>query len=625
MGDRIFRRPVATAAVLLLAGFGVVLILQGWRSRIPRFDMAMSIQSAQRLIDEKEMPDKGILTSFVSFTPPGVTWLLLPGVLVFHDPRLFEYIGSLGLYVATLFGIFFLAQRYFGTGTALLAVALYGYSELGLTAGSTLFLTYTTRCFYVWMIYCVGRWVGDDNPNFLAGALLTWAIGMYVFMEMAPAILVVPIIWVLYRPSVRAAPLAAVAALAMVLWFPYLRFETHRHFIDVRSQVFRQSLEPVDFSTAWCNPSLVPRNWRNDMARTQALKMSQSTESPTRAARRWASERVNILVGNTLTSFRSSAFPGAPIALFALTLVGLAACLLARDEKIETRDLNVSWRHRIAWFAYGAGVLGILLNEFVLEPFVSADANLQPSSILVIRVVETSLLATAILSFIYRDTIATRIATVQRVLSAPSTGTRVLGTSVAVPWVVLFLIADQERRFWWIWPLQVTLLAVSVAYLPTRLGRFPHGVWIGSLAVVLTMAANPVLASRVHDWFRNGWSGKDADAIQVTDAVARVVKSSEDRDRASIGYEVDVRRFVAIDHITDPRYKVGADFDMLLWYRHGISNLNHCAEGVQPIDTYRIVQVGRDDVGRTDRIESDRNGQFEMIRQVGVYQLLQRD
>ena len=141
--------------MLLLACLGVVLILQGWKSRIPRFDLVVGIEATEDLIDHGAFPDKGILTSFGSYTPPGVTWLLLPGLAVSQDPRLFEYVGSVGLFVGTLFGMFFLARRYFGFPPALLAVALYSCSELGLLAGSTLFPTHTTRCFYVWMIYFV--------------------------------------------------------------------------------------------------------------------------------------------------------------------------------------------------------------------------------------------------------------------------------------------------------------------------------------------------------------------------------------------------------------------------------------------------------------------------------------
>jgi hypothetical protein len=134
-----------------------------------------------------------------------------------------------------------------------------------------------------------------------------------------------------------------------------------------------------------------------------------------------------------------------------------------------------------------------------------------------------------------------------------------------------------------------------------------------------------LLVSRLHDWVRNGWSGEDADEIQVTNVAATLVESSEKRDHVSIGYEVNMRRFMATDQIIDPRYKVGADFDLLLRYRHGIANLNGCAEGVHANDEYRIVQVSRDDIsGRTDRIESRRDDVFEMIRQAGVYQLLER-
>jgi hypothetical protein len=611
--------------VLLLAGLAVVLILQGWKSRIPRFDMIVSIEATQDLINGGGFPDRGILTSFGSYTPPGGTWLMLPGLVVFEDPRLFEYVGSLGLFVGTLCGIFFLARRSFGLPSALLAVALYSYSELGLLAGSTLFATHTTRCFYVWMTYCVGRWVDEDNPNVLAGAILVWAAGMYVFMEMAPAILVVPAIWLLYRPSIRLAPLTIAAVLAGALWYPYLRFEADRDFADVRSQVLRESIRPIDFSTPWCDPALVPATWLDDVTRDQTLRESQSKESRPARARRWASERTGIVIENALTNFRGSFFAGADLALFALTLVGLAASLLASTQRVDWGHEKAVWRHRTTRLAGLLTILGIVLNEIVLTRFVTADGNLTASSILAIRLVEASLLTAAVLSFAYRDAIAAVLVAVQRALAAPRANTGVLAISLAVPWLVLFLVADYERRFWWIWPLQVIALAAAVAYLPMRLKLSPRVVWVASVVVVLVVAANPLLASRLHDWLRHGSSGEDADEIQVVDAAAGLVRSSGERDRASIGYEVNVRRFVATDHIIDPRYKVGADFDMLFKYRHGISNANRCAEGVQPDDAYRIVQVAMgDNAGRTDRIESRRNGSFEMTGQFGAYQLLRR-
>ena len=196
---------------------------------------------------------------------------------------------------------------------------------------------------------------------------------------------------------------------------------------------------------------------------------------------------------------------------------------------------------------------------------------------------------------------------------------------MAVPWLVLFLVADYERRFWWIWPLQVIFLAAAVAYLPVRLKLCPRVSWVAPVVVVLMVAANPLLASRLYDWLRHGWSGEDADEIQVVDAAAALVRSWGERDPASIGYEVNVRRFVATDHIIDPRYKVGADFDALLKYRHGISNVNRCAEGVsRTMRTGSCRSLSVTTSGARDRIESRRNGPFEMTAQFGAYQLLRR-
>ena len=63
---------------MLVSIVGVLLILQGWRSRTPRLDMVIAIDTAQRLLDHTEIPEKGILTSFGSFAPPGVTWIVTP-------------------------------------------------------------------------------------------------------------------------------------------------------------------------------------------------------------------------------------------------------------------------------------------------------------------------------------------------------------------------------------------------------------------------------------------------------------------------------------------------------------------------------------------------------------------
>jgi hypothetical protein len=86
--------------VLIVTTVGAALALQGWRSRIPDFDLLLSTNGAIELVANKQIPDRGALASFASHNPPGGAWLMAPGVLLFKDPRLFEFIVSATLYTA---------------------------------------------------------------------------------------------------------------------------------------------------------------------------------------------------------------------------------------------------------------------------------------------------------------------------------------------------------------------------------------------------------------------------------------------------------------------------------------------------------------------------------------------
>src|SRR5215510_4878630 len=84
--------------VAIVAAIGTSLALQGWKARIPFFDLVTTIDDAHQLVESGRIPVKGVLTSYTSFAPPGDAWLMAPGVLFLKDPRLFEYIGSISLY-----------------------------------------------------------------------------------------------------------------------------------------------------------------------------------------------------------------------------------------------------------------------------------------------------------------------------------------------------------------------------------------------------------------------------------------------------------------------------------------------------------------------------------------------
>jgi hypothetical protein len=574
---------------------------------------------------------------------------MLPGVLLFRDPRLFEYVGSIFLYVGTLLGIFLIARRYFGPRCAVVAVALYGFSELGLSIGSTLFHRYPIHFFFVWMVYCVGRWVGENNPRFLAAAIAVWAVGINVFMEMAPAILVIPVTWLLYRRSIRIAPLLMATALAAAVWYPYLRFERSRNFVDLRSQVFREVTGPTDFTHSWCDPSLVPQDWITLPQESLLSNDRTSSRSRWTGMRRWASERATVVAGSLLANFGRFLIPGAGAVLFLLSLLGLVAALLGTAKvNSDSEEAPGVWGRRLAWVASGLALLALSLNEVLLARFISADGVLATHTVWIIRVTQVLLVLVAFVLVVQRDLMARVVSYVYRRLSATAANTRVVAVSLAVPWLLLFVVADADRRFWWMWPLQVIMLAAAVTYVPARLKAPRALVWAGSFGVCLIVAANTMLLSRVQSWTHDGWAGRDAQEVQVADRVNALVRARGGPNETSIGYEIDTSRFMAAFNSIDSRYKVGADLDLLFKYRYGIINKDRCAEGFQASDTYRIVQiapidkyVGRDvaaqptpgeaETGR-NRIppngsESDvpsSDHSYELMSEVGVYQVLGR-
>jgi hypothetical protein len=445
-------------------------------------------------------------------------------------------------------------------------------------------------------------------------------------MEMAPAILVIPALWLARRPSVRLAPLIVTGVAAVIIWFSYLQFESRRGFADVMSQIRRERINAV-FEQSWCDPMLIPAEWRRDQSATHAsLSASQSAPGRVRT-RQWIAEKAGVVAGNVFTNFRNSRVPGASLILFVLTVAGSA--MLLADASARRLDESDRWSRWLKWLGIGAGLAAIIVNEATVARVVAPDGTLEGSSAAAIRIAQAVLLTAALVLVSCRRLIAAALASALRAwrtsaaAALPAAGFAILG--LVIPWALLFLVSEDERRFWWLWPLQVVPLAASVTYVPTRLGMRRWVVPIGSLAVVGLVAANPVLLSRLEGWTRHGWSGDDAMEIDVVDRIAARMKTGGER-QAAIGYDVDFWRFVAAFNVADARYKVGSDFDLLLKYRHGVANLNRCPEGVSPQDEYRVVQAAaRDnDPSNRNRIVSTVTGSYDLADRVDAYEIFVR-
>ena len=317
------------AAALIVGALGVTMALQGWRSDVPGDDVIPYIDGAHALLSHGRLPDHGHPTSYHSYATPGLAWVTLPGVWLLHDVRLVDVPGNAILHLGTLIGILLLARGCFGDRCALLAVLLYGISEQGLMFAHTYAPKGRHEFFYVWMAYWMCRWVSRQDAKYLAAALLTWIAGMYMFMEMAPAIFIVPAVWLVYKPAVRTRAFAAVAVVGLVLWYPYLRFEAGRRFADVRSQVLLETLHTADSAPSFCNPAAV---FRSVSVAGDRTVVSSEPESALLTLR------------HGLTGNFEGRIPGVHWVLFVFAVAGLfIAGIGARRARVFAIALVVPW------------------------------------------------------------------------------------------------------------------------------------------------------------------------------------------------------------------------------------------------------------------------------------------
>ncbi len=347
--------------VLLIGTLGLALAFQGWRSRVPDSYWGPPFDAAQALLRHGWIPDRGPTTSFASYAPPGFAWVALPGMVMSSDPRLFNVPGGALLHLATLLGIVLLARACFGSRCAILAALLYGLSEPGLIiAGSH--EPHGHPWTYVWMVYWTCWWIARRDSCYLAAALVTWLAGMYLYMEVAPGLLILPVIWALYRPPVRARPLVVAGTLGLLMWFPYLRLEAARSFGDIKSQVLRQDIQVVNDAAVWCSVSPTLHRWEGPSAvplSPEGLPASRTTGAVVKVG-----HRVLAIARGLVVNFEGLV-PGAELLLLVFTLSGVLVVLNRPRDRIRfgTAARLDSYRRWLWMLAMALLVCSVLASE----------------------------------------------------------------------------------------------------------------------------------------------------------------------------------------------------------------------------------------------------------------------
>lgn len=327
------RESILALAIVATIGLGVA--FQGWRARGPDVDVIASMVRAVALVERGHIPQRGNLTDLHAFRPPGHIWLMVPGASVLSDPRLVEIAATGLLYPLTLWGVFVLARRIYGSVIALWAVLFYAFSSIAINFAAVL-QPKAYPVFTVWMVYGIVRWVSGRDARWLAASLLIFAFGTYVHIEMLPFALIYPVVWWRYRAPLRPAPIATALLLALVMWSPYLHFQIERGFIDMESQLLMQPLFPrAEIIDPYCGEVPSPARLT-----TIGAVMGEWRDRPAAA---W-----ELLMMNFETRV-----PGGPVVLLALVAAGTLMAWRARTGEAAVVAMA---------FAVPAAVL-VLLTE----------------------------------------------------------------------------------------------------------------------------------------------------------------------------------------------------------------------------------------------------------------------
>jgi hypothetical protein len=288
----------------------------------------------------------GNLSSYGPFFPPGTFWLMLPGRLIFTDPRLFEKVGGAVLYMGTLVGVFLLAREVFGRVCARWCTVVYGLSGLGLSFAGSLW-PIGHPFFYVWMAYFATLWVSRRQAAYLVAAAVTFALGMYVGMAIAPAAFLLPALWLVWRPPVWSRGWIVGVVLVGATWLPYVQFESARAFLDMRGLLLLQNVIPTGYQTAWCDPSLALRALTDAPSATTVADVSATAPgAPSLSLEQRLLRRLRTIGDGLLATYAESTgsqLVALPLALATLVAIALSARSRQQKTRVLAIALGVPW------------------------------------------------------------------------------------------------------------------------------------------------------------------------------------------------------------------------------------------------------------------------------------------
>lgn len=633
------------AGVAVLFVFVAWLTLHLWRTFIPGYDLELDTRNAVALLHYGVIPQHGSVASYFVFNAPGVTFGLLPGMLLCPtEPALAEHVSSLLLLALTLAGLFLLVARRFGASAAFWVCTLYMLSATGLYFAESL-RPRAHPVFVVWILVFLDKWISEKSKPAPAIAVFIFIAANYWLMEILPASLLFVIAWLVYRPKLPKAGLLIAVAAGLLLWLPYLRFEWHRGFHDMRCLLTRK-FSITDWDAAYreilTNPNLVTVEGQrvHDLLGGPMVNERQSTNAMKAAEPRPEYEWVFDARVGSLCYKATKETPQDGV-------TGLWLCPAGTTNWwFVSHDGNRWFNASTGWIGNGPGKGGAsaMANAkthrwipgwvarfwskhlpLLLAPFPECAGGWGRPVL--------SMAACCGVLWLAASFVLTRQGIRWPCFDWTAIDAReraclfLLCAAGVAPWLLLMLLVDPGegdlvRRFLWLW---LPLGAFSILFLRTLLKPvsplLAHAV---AAALVVMTAWNPLMNWKVHSLIASQFRAAPANEFnEIVDYIAKQAKA-QGRASVAVGYDMPFNKWILFARRIDGASKVGSEYDLLLWLRHGVTNTDNRCEGVSPDDDFRIVEHKSDEANRQTLFDLSNYPRMEVAREMPDFTILRK-
>jgi len=552
----------------------------GWRAHAFGMDLIPAARAAIDFVRTGKLPEKSCLSSTCGYNPPGTSWLLLPGIVMFRDPRLFEAPGTLALHAITVAGLITTASLLSTVEVGFVTVLLYSVGPVGLFFCASLWPR-SPPAFSVWTLAFLLLYLKSNRSYYFGLAILTFGAGLFVFLEMAPMGVAFLAALFLQRSRKLVFPAVASAMLVIAIWVPYLRFEGTRGYEDLSRLLLRKSCPVVQTDAYnWCSGEF-------PVYETGTNRLVVSTVAPSTPAapllRRlggrllgdiapafavnWRQDVTGIPAGDT-SGTRFELVTALRSVLFVLGLI----TIFKRGEwtalKWQSSRRCLVIVAGVCALLFGVGLRPELLSLFTRSGALSEHNHLAAYSAEAIWLGVLTLLIGCSIRRGWDDdpTVAGR-----------GNLYRLLLTTYAMSWGFWALLGGDSRYFLWLWPIQALIMGVGLVSIASmfRKARIFLGIRYTLLTVgILLMAANVTLTSQLTAWVKGSWSGEDSPDLAILDRVAEdwKVRHAQKSETIRILYETAFRDWTLMAGTLDHNYEPGMVYDFYLQQRYGLRN-----------------------------------------------------